>query len=280
MKFSNGQIAVITGAASGIGFSLAKKAYAMGMHVIMTDIDAEKLETSKHLLTQSSDGAGKVMSYVADVSNASDVANLESFSRENFGQVDLLFNCAGVLINKRIWEHTPDDWRFVMGVNFTGMTNLISAFVPSMIKENTVGHIVNFGSLASFFPSPLMGAYTASKFAILAMTETLKYELDDISAKIGVSFVAPGPVKTSIINNKNENIINRDTATGQIARSQMAGAIDQFGMDPDEVSQIVFDGIETDTFWIFTHPELMKNITVRAKNIREQQTPTYKMISV
>lgn len=273
-------VAVITGAASGIGFSMAKTAILKGMNVVMTDINIKGLQEAADALTalakdKLGSGAGQILIQGGDISKRGDVEKLHAAAMETFGSVDLLVNCAGVLINKRIWEHDASDWDFVMGINFRGMTHMISTFVPDMIKREAPGHIVNFGSLASFFPSPMMGAYSCSKFAILALTETLKYELDEIGSNIGVSFVAPGPVKTSIIQSKDKEVLKRDSKDGAQARAHMGGLTELYGMEPDEAASLVFEAVAAKQFWVFTHPDFMEGLTPRTIDTLAGKNPDY-----
>lgn len=273
-------VAVITGAASGIGLSMAKTAVLKGMSVVMTDVNLAGLQVAADTLTKLAKdtlgkGAGQILIQGADISKHNDVEKIHAASMDTFGSVDLLVNCAGVLINKRIWEHEASDWDFVMGVNFRGMTHMISAFVPDMIKRGTTAHIVNFGSLASFFPSPMMGAYSCSKFAILAMTETLKYELDEIEPNIGVSLVAPGPVKTSIIRSQDKEVLRRDSKDGVKAREEMGGLTELYGMEPDDAARLIFDAVAAKRFWVFTHPDFMAGLTPRTDDILGGKNPEY-----
>lgn len=275
MRELSGKCAIVTGAASGIGLSLSKLAVIKGMNVVMTDVNVAGLQDAANSLTEHAKDPRQIVIQGGDISKVSDVRKVHAAASKSFGTVDLILNCAGVLINKRIWEHEASDWDFVMGVNFKGMTNMISAFVPEMIENKTPAHIVNFGSLASFFPSPMMGAYSCSKFAILALTETLKYELDELGSNIGVSFVAPGPVKTAIIRSKDTEVLKRDSRDGVKARAEMGGLTELYGMEPDEAAVIVFEAIAADRFWVFTHPDFMEGLTPRTANILSGENPVY-----
>ena len=269
------KVAVITGAASGLGLSLSKAAVLKGMNVVMTDVNLAGLQNAADSLLKLAKDPSQIVIQGGDISKSSDVKELHEVALEKFGSVDLLVNCAGVLINKRIWEHDESDWDFVMGVNFKGMTHMISTFVPGMIKRGTPAHIVNFGSLASFFPSPMMGAYSCSKFAILAMTETLKYELGEMGSNIGVSFVAPGPVKTAIIRSKDTEVLKRDSKDGVKARAEMGGLTELYGMEPDDAASLVFDAVAAKQFWVFTHPDFMGGLTPRTDGILGGKNPEY-----
>ena len=272
-------VAIITGAASGIGLSMAKAAVLKGMNVVMTDVNVSGLQQAAEQLVNLAKDPSQIAIQAADISKVSDVKKIHATASDKFGAVGLIVNCAGVLINKRIWEHDASDWDFVMGVNFKGMTNMLSAFVPEMIENKMPAHIVNFGSLASFFPSPMMGAYSCSKFAILALTETLKYELDEVGANIGVSFVAPGPVKTAIIRSKDTEVLKRDSVDGAQTRAEMGGLTELYGMQPDEAAAIVFDAIAANRFWVFTHPDFMAGLTPRTQNTLGGENPAYSALA-
>ncbi len=268
---------IITGAASGIGLGIARHAYESGMQVIMSDVNEVALLAASKTISQDSESSGKIDTFVADVSNANDVFTLRDYAHEKYGEVALLVNCAGVLINKFLWEHDSSDWEFIHDINVGGVCNTISAFVPEMIKSKSEAWIVNIGSIASFFPSPMLGSYTSSKFALLSITETLKYELDSIGAPIGVSFVAPGPVKTAIMRPADQNIRAKDSDAGKLVRDQMGDAIEEYGMDSAEVAQRVFDAIRKGDFWVFTHPEMMQALSERTTNTLGLVNPVYKV---
>lgn len=277
MKNLNNKCAVITGAASGIGLAVATHACANGMHVIMTDVNEAALSAAENTINQASQGSGKTNTFVADISKPAEVRALQQFANQQHGEVSLLVNCAGVLINKFLWEHTADDWAFLHGVNIGGVCNTISEFVPHMIASQNDAWIVNIGSIASFFPSPLLGSYSSSKSAVHSITETLKYELDSIKAPIGVSFVAPGPVKTAIMKPDNQEVTDKDSDTGSAMRAQMSSALDQIGMEPSEVATMIFNAIQQKQFWVFPHPTMMEGLAARSDDILSLTNPEYQV---
>ncbi len=277
MKDLKNKCAVITGAASGIGQAVATHASVNGMNVIMTDVNEAALTTAANTINQSPLNTGQINSFVADISKAEEVHALQQFTSEQFGDVCLLVNCAGVLINKFLWEHTSDNWAFLHGINIGGVCNTISEFVPHMIASQNEAWIVNIGSIASFFPSPLLGSYSSSKAAVLSISETLKYELDSIKAPIGVSFVAPGPVKTAIMKPENPIVTDNESETGSAMRAQMSNALDQIGMEPAEVATMIFDAINKQQFWVFPHPTMMEGLTTRSDDILNLVNPEYQV---
>ena len=107
------------------------------------------------------------------------------------------------------------------------------------------------------------------------MTETLKYELDEMGSKIGVSLVAPGPVKTAIIDSKDAEVLKRDSTDGAQSRAQMGGLTEQYGMEPDEAASIVFEAVAANRFWVFTHPDFMAGLTPRTSGTLSGVNPAY-----
>jgi len=269
--------AVITGAASGIGLALSRHASASGMNVIMTDNNRSRLTEASSSINQAPLCSGQTSTFVADISKVDEVRALHEFASEQYGDVSLLINSAGVLINKFLWEHSADDWAFLHGVNVGGICNTISEFVPHMIASQHEAWVVNVGSVASFFPSPLLGSYSSSKAAVHSITETLKYELDSIKAPIGVSFVAPGPVKTAIMKPHDQQVTDKDSETGTAMRSQMSDALDQIGMDPAELATIIFDAMSKKQFWVFPHPNMVEGLAQRADDTLNLVNPEYQV---
>lgn len=276
MKDLASKCAVITGAASGLGFALARAAVEHDMNVVISDINAAALQEA---VTNLSTKEHQVVSVVSDVADPQDIEAICEAAKQHFGGTDLLINNAGRMLNKFVWEHSAEDWNNILGVNIGGVTNALTTFLPAMLERGAPAHVVNVGSIASFLPSPLMASYTASKFSALAITESLKYELDLIGSDIGVSLVAPGPVDTSIFTPTSASSAIR-TAPGEQLRQAMAEAIQSMGMKADQAAGIVFDGIKQNKFWIFTHPELLENLTERAQSILNGEPPVYETPSL
>ena len=186
----DGKVAVITGGGSGIGASLARACAAAGMRVVVVDVNEERAASVAAELPD-----GTAVARAVDVSDADAVQALADFAFDRFGAVHLLCNNAGVSPAGRIWDFTDDEWRWLLGVNVHGVANGIRSFVPRMIEQGE-GHIVNTGSGASFVSTPRLGPYSATKHAIVGLSEALRYELDGTG--IGVSVLVPAGVNTNI----------------------------------------------------------------------------------
>ena len=241
-----GKVAVITGAASGIGSGLARMALERGMRVVLSDIDVGALETFAATLD------GEVTTTVVDVRDPTSVEALADHAYGVFGQVDLLFNNAGVLIGGKSWEVPADKWAWQLEVNVLGVVHGIAAFVPRMIAAGRPARVVNTGSMASFIASPYMGPYSASKFAVLAISETLALELQAEQAPVSVSVVCPGPVQTAIFRETVD--MKADTLSDKTVGMMRDITVNQ-GITPDELAWRTFAGIDDDQFWIIPQPD-------------------------
>lgn len=190
-----GKTAVITGAASGFGCELAQCCGAAGMQLVLADVDVAGLEQTLFLtgLTRQ-----EAVVAICDVSKAEDVDRLAAVTHERFGCTDLLFNNAGVIAAGPIWKATPQDWNWVFGVNVMGVANGIRSFVPAMLERGEPAWIVNTASVAGLVCPPDMAVYSASKHAVVAMSECLHHELAQTGQPVGVSVLCPGYVDTGI----------------------------------------------------------------------------------
>jgi NAD(P)-dependent dehydrogenase (short-subunit alcohol dehydrogenase family) len=199
MKDFSGKTAVITGAASGIGKGLAKRAVQLGCKVVLADIEGDALsETTNELKAQ----GGVVLAATTDVLKASDVEKLAQSTKSEFGEIHLLFNNAGVCLGingPRIWERTLVDWEWVLNVNLWGVIYCLHYFLPIMLHQDVEGHIVNTASSAGLLSSPGMSAYNVSKHGVVTLSETLYHELEEIQSKVKVSVLCPGLVRTKIL---------------------------------------------------------------------------------
>jgi NAD(P)-dependent dehydrogenase (short-subunit alcohol dehydrogenase family) len=167
MKEFTGKVAVITGAASGIGRALADRSVQEGMKAVLADVEAEALANAEASLKAT---GATVLAVPTDVSQARDVAALAQKTLEVFGAVHLLCNNAGVGMEAAIWESTLDEWESVMGVNLWGVIHGVRAFVPVMLAQDTECHIVNTASMAGLVSGPGLGAYKATKHAVVSLS--------------------------------------------------------------------------------------------------------------
>jgi NAD(P)-dependent dehydrogenase (short-subunit alcohol dehydrogenase family) len=196
MRLEAGQVAVVTGAASGIGRGLAEAFLKRGLAVVAADVEAEALDAATTEMSVS----GRVVGCVTDVRDSEALHRLATRTMEELGRVDVLCNNAGVISPRLpVWEQSPEDWRWTLDVNLVGVVNGLRAFVPLLIRQDR-GHVVNTASIAGLAPVPGggNGAYTASKHAVVGLSETLVEELATIGAAIGVTVLCPGPVPSRI----------------------------------------------------------------------------------
>lgn len=169
-----GKVAVITGAASGFGLAFAQKGAALGMKLVLADLNPDALAQAVDTLRAA--GADAI-GVPTDVSSATQVEALAQAALDAFGKVHLLFNNAGVGSGGLLWESSANDWSWVFGVNVMGVAHGVRAFAPIMLAQNEPAHIVNTASVAGLLSPPAMGVYNASKHAVVSLTETLYHDL-------------------------------------------------------------------------------------------------------
>lgn len=254
MEFRN-RAAVVTGAASGIGFGLAEAAADRGMSVVLADVEAEALARAEAAIAAR---GVRTLAVVTDVSSAASVDALADRVFEAFGEVGLLCNNAGVSVGvtQRIWELDRRDWEWLMGVNVWGVIHGLQAFLPRMMKQASPAHILNTASAAALIAGPVLGPYKASKHAVLSISETLFHDLRGAGSPIGVSVFCPDVVATRL----REAGRNRP-AHLRLAQSVAPSAEEQAfsserqkarGLAPRAAAEIAFQGIESGRFYLFT----------------------------
>jgi len=272
MDTFTGRTAVVTGAASGIGRALAERFAAEGMRVVLADVEEAPLEAATKVLH---DRGAEVVSLVTDVSDGDQVDALAATVAASFGPVHVLCNNAGVGAGGLLSELSTADWQWVLGVNLWGVIHGIRAFLPGMLAHGEAGHIVNTASLAGHVAGPFMGPYSASKFAVVAISETLHHELTMTQANVRASVLCPGWVNTNIDRaerNRPRALGGRD-ASGDDPRAQLLRQVLASGLAPDAVAEQVLGAIRDERFWIFTHPELQPAVEARWDAIRAGSNP-------
>ncbi len=269
METFKDKVAVVTGAASGIGRGLADRFAAEGMRVVLADVEQVPLEQAERVLR---DAGHDVMAVRTDVSKAEEVQALADKTIERYGAVHLLCNNAGVGGGGWSWESSLADWQWVTGVDFWSVVHGIRSFVPLMIKAGEEAHIVNTASVAGLMPGAGNASYTASKFAVVGLTEALYYELMITqNTKIGVSVLCPGAVDTKIIDSMRNHPEGRPEppaeGTPEAIGLAMVRQVLAAGMKPAELAGIVLEGIREKRFYILPHPEHNAVIAKRAEAI-------------
>ncbi len=271
------KVAVITGAASGIGLALAKRFAREGMKLVLADIEEENLRRVEQEFRK----AGvPVLAIRTDVSRGQDVERLAEKTLATFGAVHIVCNNAGVAPGGAVWENTTADWEWVLGVNLWGVIHGVRVFVPIMLRQDTPCHVVNTASVAGLLSPPGMGIYCVSKHAVVTLTECLYHDLVERGAKIGASVLCPAYVPTGIIDSERNRPAllrnpTRPRSPEDLEREeQMRHAVQSGRVSAEMVAETVLDGIMQDRFYILTHPRIKSAIQTRMEDILEQRNPT------
>ena len=269
-----GKVAVVTGAASGIGLAAAERFVTEGMSVVMADIEAPVL--NEQVARLQSDGAA-VVPFVFDVSVAEEVAALRDFAVATFGTVHLLFNNAGVGGTGRpTWKTKPAAWDWVIAVDLLGVAYGVEAFTPLMVEQGE-GHIVNTASEAGLCTTPMLGAYHAAKYGVVGLSEALVMEL--AGTGVGVSCLCPELVDTKIF----ESTRNAPAHLGlpkpdHVPIEALASFMNTTAIDPAVVAGNVVDAVRGNSFWILTHE--ITHVRAKHRNESQQRGDTPSMVSV
>ncbi len=275
MRDFKGKVAVITGAASGIGLGIAERCVGEGLQVVLADIDEENLARAE---TGLKTAGGTVLAVRTDVSKRSDVELLARRTLDTFGQVHLLFNNAGVAAGGAPWEATWNDWEWVINVNLWGVIHGVKVFTPLMIAQNTECHIVNTSSTAGLTVGGAIGPYSVTKHAVVALSESLYLTLQQRNSLVKVSVLCPGLVRTDIINTERHRPteLRNDpvpmSPEKQAALAAFKAAL-EMGMPPLQVAAVVFDAIQSERFYILPHPEWNEVIQLRTDRLLRMENP-------
>jgi NAD(P)-dependent dehydrogenase (short-subunit alcohol dehydrogenase family) len=266
MQELDGKVAVVTGAASGIGLALAEMFVAEGMKAVLADVDERRLGEVETALT--SRGA-EVAAMVCDTSSEAAVTELASLAVSRFGGAHVLCNNAGIAGGGDAWIGSMDEWTRVVGVNLYGVVYGIRAFLPIMTEQGE-GHIVNTASMAGLLPMPGMAPYNVTKHGVVALSEGLYLELKATASPVEVSVLCPGWVRTRIM--EHEASIGT-TPMAALMQDVARSSIDNEGIAPAEVAQQVLDAIHRDQFWILTHAEMGAAAVGRIERAAAQVNP-------
>ena len=277
MKEFKDKVAVITGAANGIGFGIAERCAQLGMKVVLAGINADNLSAAEEKLKPT---GATILSVQTDVSKRDDVEALAQKTLDTFGAVHLLVNNAGVGAGTSVWESTWEDWEWVVDVNLWGVIYGVKVFTPIMLAQEAESHIVNVASIAGLLPGHPCTPYQTTKYAVVGLTENLYYSLAEQNARVKVSLLCPGWVKTSILKSErnrppglqNKPGVSVNKRAALEAYREMQKALEA-GISIEEVADHLFKALKNEQFYVLTHPEYLLNIKERMENFLEQKNP-------
>jgi NAD(P)-dependent dehydrogenase (short-subunit alcohol dehydrogenase family) len=273
MKKLKGKVAAVTGAASGLGRSMALAFAAEGMDVALADVDQINLTA---VADEVQEKGVRAITLKVDVSQAAQVDGFRDQTIARLGAVHVVCNNAGVSPLGAVWEHTVADWQWILGVNLWGVIHGVRAFTPRLIAQNE-GHIVNTASVAGLISPPGSGAYNVTKHAVVTLSESLYHDMRERNSAIGVSVLCPAYVPTRIT----ESERNRPTAlpvseksAATLAREAMLKkAVASGKVSADQVAQAVVAAVKEERFYILTHPRIKGAIRARMEDILEERAP-------
>ena len=276
MRDLTGKIAVITGAASGIGLALARRAAQEGMLLLLADIEGDKLKAAAATLEVPTE---RLLLDTLDVSCDAEIARMAEMAFRRFGKVHLLCNNAGVGLSRVAWEHSLQDWEWVLNVNLWSVIHGVRHFLPRMLAQNEAGHIVNTASVAGLLSTPGMAAYNVSKHGVVTLSETLFAELAAMNSEIGVSVLCPAWVPTAI----HESARNRpehfqaESEVSELSKTyedRMSQAVTSGRMTAEDMANAVFDAIAEKRFYVIPHRKINQAIQLRMEDVMMQRNPT------
>ncbi|WP_313803657.1 SDR family NAD(P)-dependent oxidoreductase [Sphingobium sp.] len=272
--------AVITGAGSGIGAALVERAAREGMNLVLADIQIDQAKALAERI-----GFDRAFAMHCDVSDGASVDALADAAFERFGAVDLLCNNAGIVPggrHRRVWEYTPGDWNWSIGVNLYGVVNGLRSFVPKMIEAGRPAHIMNTASVAGFVSGSGSACYGAAKHAVVRVTEALYAGLREIGAPIGVTMLNPGLVRTGIYEAERLRPDRHADANDPPVESEeleaMRDELYRNATTPEEAADLAFQGIIDNRFYVFTSSSFDAAIEQRAQDILTRSDPHFESI--
>ena len=274
-----GKVAVLTGAGSGFGLECAKIGAQLGMKLVLVDVQKDALDAAQ---AQMQTLGAEVMARLVDVSNEGQMQALANDVQQKFGAPNFVFNNAGVGAGGLVWENTVADWEWLLGVNLWGVVHGVRLFTPMMLEAaskdpNFQGHIVNTASMAGLLTPPNMGIYNVTKHAVVALTETLYQDLklvsDQISASVLCPYFVPTGISQSHRNRPSQLKADKPTKSQLIGQAMSDKAVGSGKVSAADVAKMVFDAIEKDHFYIYSHPKALGNVQHRMEAIVQGHNP-------
>jgi NAD(P)-dependent dehydrogenase (short-subunit alcohol dehydrogenase family) len=272
MELTPGKVAVVTGAASGIGFALAERFAQAGLHVVLADVEQDALAAAEQKIAAA---GANTLAVHTDVSDEAAVQALAAAAVDSFGAVHVVCNNAGVGSHADPWFGPVSAWQWVFGVNLWGVIHGIRAFLPLMASQGE-GYIVNTASIAGLLPG-VGPIYDAAKHAVVAISEDLYRAMKTAGLPIGVSVLCPGWVRTSILDAARNwppglGELPPTAATAQITLPYVRRVVDE-GTAPAVVAELAAEAIAADRFWVFTDPRFTNVMASRWQSIAAGDNP-------
>ena len=253
MKSFNNQVAAITGAASGMGRSLALQLAREGCHLVLADRNEAALAQTLQLVRAHEGDRIRVTTHAVDVADRAAVYRWAEEAAAAHGKVNLIFNNAGVALSSTIEGMEDDELAWIMNINFWGVVHGTKAFLP-LLKATGNGHIINTSSIFGIFAQPGMGAYNASKYAVRGYTEALRQELDLMDCGVSATCVHPGGIKTNIAKSSRVS----PSMNGFLVRDEQQGKAEFekfFITSADKAAQVILDGVRKNKRRVLIGPD-------------------------
>jgi NAD(P)-dependent dehydrogenase (short-subunit alcohol dehydrogenase family) len=263
MRDLAGKTAFVTGAASGIGFAMARAFGREGMNVVLADIDVAALEAAGERLAQEQVRTAPVQ---CDVGQRAALEAAAEAALAAFGKIHVVCNNAGVGVGGPLGAVRQADWDWIFEINVDGVRNGVEVFTPLIRRHGEGGHFVNTSSMAGFISMPGLEVYAATKHAVVALSEGWAPQLAPLG--IGMSVLCPHFVKTRI--SESERARPARFATDERPEDGIAGAIGQAvlaGIDPDVVGARVVEAVKAGELYIFTHPQARPAVEAYFKSV-------------
>ncbi|HEY5925740.1 MAG TPA: SDR family NAD(P)-dependent oxidoreductase [Kofleriaceae bacterium] len=274
MKNFADRAAWITGAASGIGLALAHRLAAERMKLVLVDVEAGPLAEAEAALREK---GATVLALRTDVSNATEMEASAKRALDAFGVIPLIINNAGVGGGGGpMWKLSEADWKWALDVNLWGVIHGIRFLLAPLVDSGEEGHVVNTASIAGLTSTPFMGPYTATKHAVVSISECLSKELELAKVNVGVSVLCPGFVKTKIASSHRNRPGAQQRVDDNPLAQKFAGVLQQLvdtGQSPDKIAGDVFAAVRDRKFYILTHPEMKPAVEHRMSQILGEQQP-------
>jgi NAD(P)-dependent dehydrogenase (short-subunit alcohol dehydrogenase family) len=273
MKELKGKVAAVTGAASGLGRSMALAFAAEGMDLALADVDEVNLSSVQEEVLAK---GVRTITLKVDVSNAQQVEIFRDQTLTRLGGVHVVCNNAGVSPLGAVWENSAADWQWILGVNLWGVVHGVRAFAPHLIAQDE-GHVINTASVSGLISPPGSGAYNVTKHAVVALTESLHHDLRERNSKVGVSVLCPAYVPTGIVDSERSRPKELAASTKSeqtLAREAMLRkAVKSGKVSADQVAQAVVAAVKEERFYILTHPKIKGAIQARMEDILNGRAP-------